>query len=69
MSKKVQVSARKLLWAHAWALDFPQGILMGTPNREPQEYSRNIIGIYLPVSLYSIIFLLYSYSWALNPKL
>ena len=24
MSKKVQVSARKLLWAHAWALDFPQ---------------------------------------------
>ena len=33
---------------------------MGTPNREPQEYSRNIIGIHLPGSLYSIIFLLYS---------
>ena len=23
-----------------------KGTLMGTPNREPQEYSRNIIGIY-----------------------
>ena len=28
---------------------------------EPQEYSRYIIGIYLPGSLYSIIFLLYSW--------
>ena len=35
------------------------GTLLGTPNREPQEYSRNIIGIYLPASLYSIPFLLY----------
>ena len=34
---------------------------MGTPNREPQESSRNIIGIYLPGSFYSIIFLLYSW--------
>ena len=33
---------------------------MGTPNREPQEYSRNIIEIHLPGSLYSIIFLPYS---------
>ena len=24
-----------------------KGTLMATPNREPQEYSRNIIGIYL----------------------
>ena len=38
-----------------------EGILLGTPNREPQEYSRYIIGIYLPGSLYSIIFLLYSW--------
>ena len=38
-----------------------KGILLGTPNREPQEYSRYIIGIYLPGSLYSIIFLLYSW--------
>ena len=37
-----------------------KGTLLGTPNREPQEYSRYIIGIYLPGSLYSIIFLLYS---------
>ena len=37
-----------------------KGTLLGTPNREPQEYSRCIIGIYLPGSLYSIIFLLYS---------
>ena len=37
-----------------------KGTLLGTPNREPQEYSRYIIGIYLPRSLYSIIFLLYS---------
>ena len=35
--------------------------LMGTSNRQPQEYSRNIIGIYLPGSLYTIIFLLYSW--------
>ena len=38
-----------------------KGTLLGTPNREPQEYSRNIIGRYLPGSLYSIIFLLYSW--------
>ena len=37
-----------------------KGTLLGTPKREPQEYSRYIIGIYLPGSLYSIIFLLYS---------
>ena len=34
---------------------------MGTPNTEPQECSRIIIGIYLPGSLYSIIFLLRSW--------
>ena len=34
---------------------------MGTPKREPQEYSRNITGIYLSGSLYSMIFLLYSW--------
>ena len=34
---------------------------MRTPNRELQQYSRNTIGIYLPGSLYSIIFLLYSW--------
>ena len=38
-----------------------RGTLLGTPNWEPQEYSRYIIGIYLPLSLYSIIFLLYSW--------
>ena len=38
-----------------------KGTLLGTPNREPQEYSRNIIGMYLPGSLCSIIFLLYSW--------
>ena len=26
---------------------------MGIPNREPQEFSGNIMGIYLPGSLYS----------------
>ena len=40
---------------------FIKGTLLGTPNREPQEYSRYIIGIYLPGSLYSIIFLVYSW--------
>ena len=34
---------------------------MGTPDREPQAYSRNITGIYLTGSLYCIIFLLYSW--------
>ena len=38
-----------------------KGTLLGTPNREPQEYSRYILGIYLPGSSYSIIFLLYSW--------
>ena len=38
-----------------------KGTLLGTPNWEPQEYSRYIIGIYLPGSLYSIVFLLYSW--------
>ena len=46
------------------------GTLMGTPNREPQEYSRNIIGIYLPGSLYSILFLLHSWGFLFGvPKL
>ena len=34
-----------------------KGILVGSPNREPTEYSR----IYLLGSLYSIVFLLYSW--------
>ena len=38
-----------------------RGTLLGTPNWEPQEYSRYIIGIYLPGSLYTSIFLLYSW--------
>ena len=38
---------------------FYKGTLLGTPSREPQEYSRYIIGVYLPGSLDSIIFLLY----------
>ena len=38
-----------------------KGTLLGIPNREPQEHSRNIRGIYLPGSLYSSIFL--PYSW------
>ena len=38
-----------------------KGTLLGTPNREPQEYSRKIIGNYLTGSLCSIIFLLYSW--------
>ena len=36
---------------------YNKGTLMGTPKREPQEYSRNTIGIYLPGSL------LLLYSW------
>ena len=38
-----------------------EGTLLGTPNREAQENSRNGIGIYLQGSSYSIIFL--QYSW------
>ena len=38
-----------------------KGTLLGTPNRELQEYSRNIIGIYPPGSLYSLLVLLYSW--------
>ena len=38
-----------------------QGTLLRSPNREPQEYNRNLTGIYLPGSSYSIIFLLHSW--------
>ena len=34
---------------------------MGTPNREPQEYSRNIIEYKDPCRFFPIIFLLYSW--------
>ena len=34
-----------------------KGTFLGTPSRDP----KNIVGIYLPGSLYSIIFLLYSW--------
>ena len=44
-----------------WTSGVNEGTLLGTPNREPQEYRRNMIQeyVYLPVSLYSIIYLLY----------
>ena len=35
----------------------PKGTEMGTPNRDSREYSRNIMGIYLP----PIVFLLFSW--------
>ena len=38
-----------------------KGAVLGTPNREPQEYSRNITGMYPPGSLFSVIFLLSSW--------
>ena len=38
-----------------------KGLYWEPKHREPQGYSRNIIGIYLRGSLYSIIFLLYSW--------
>ena len=40
---------------------YSKGTLLGTPNKEPQENDRNVVGIYLPGSLYSTIFL--PYSW------
>ena len=39
---------------------------MGTPNREPQEYSRNIIEYEDPGSYFPIIFLLYSWGSCLG---
>ena len=41
--------------------DFTGNPKQGTPNREPQEDSRDVIGIYLPGSSYSVVFLLYSW--------
>ena len=38
-----------------------KGTLMGTPNREPQEYSRNLIEYKDPGKYIPIIFLLYSW--------
>ena len=33
-----------------------KGSRLGTPNREPQEYGRNMIGTQLPGSLYSKLY-------------
>ena len=41
---------------------YNKGTLLGTPNREPQEYSRNIIEYKDPGRYIPIIYLLYS--WA-----
>ena len=49
-----------LLEDGGWGLE-NKWTVMGTPHREPQEYSRNIIVIYLQGCSYSIIFLLYSW--------
>ena len=38
-----------------------EGTLMGTPNREPQEYGRNLIEYNGPGRYIPIIFLLYSW--------
>ena len=38
-----------------------KGTLLGTPNREPQEYSRNIMEYKDPGRYFPIIFLLYSW--------
>ena len=41
-----------------------KGTLLGTPNREPQEYSRNLLEYKDPGRYIPIIFLLYSWgSW------
>ena len=40
-------------------LGFSKGTVLGTPNREPQEYSRNIIEYEDPGRYAPIIFLLY----------
>ena len=53
--EKVSCSREGLLVARKLfrAVGYNTGTLLGTPNREPQEYSRYIIGIYLPGTLYS----------------
>ena len=40
----------------------PNGTSMGTPNSEPQEYSRNVVGIYLP-GYFDIAITFLPYSW------
>ena len=63
LSLRGESPGHKLFWHFligSLGYSFDKGTLLGTPNKEPQEYSRYIIGIYLPGSLYSIIFLLYS---------
>ena len=42
-------------------MDFKKGTLLGTPNREPQEYNRNIMEYKDPGRYIPIIFLLYSW--------
>ena len=41
--------------------NYPKGTLLGTPNREPQEYSRNIMEYKDPARYIPIIYLLYSW--------
>ena len=46
----------------AWGgLQHHKGTLLGTPNREPQEYSRNIMEYKDPGRNIPIIYLLYSW--------
>ena len=42
-----------MLWSKLLDMGILKGTKMGTSNGEPQEYSRNIFGIYLPGSTYS----------------
>ena len=42
-------------------MSLTKGILLGTPNREPQEYSRNIMEYKDPGRYIPIIYLLYSW--------
>ena len=53
----VQASQETLGGAHITS----KGTLMGTPNREPQEYSRNIMEYKDPGRYIPIIYLLYSW--------
>ena len=45
----------------AWDTAFLKGTLLGTPNREPQEYSRNMMEYKDPGRPFPIIYLLYSW--------
>ena len=49
-AEELRVQSLGFVFSRAWDSPFDKGTLLGTPNREPQEYSKNIMeySYYIP---------------------